>query len=366
MNAIRCRSGWPASPSWPLFGVLAFQAQNLPFFNGGGKIYRADFTEAANLIKTNEVRVAGVKVGTVTSVGLEGNHVLVKFRVRDGVSLGSQTKASIRIKTLVGAEYLALDPEGSGKLDPKTAIPVSRTTPPFDVIPAFQDLATTVNKIDTSQLTKALNVLSSDFSDTAPNVKQTLSGLSRLSNTIASRDQQLQTLLAHAKGVTGVLAGRDTELQQLLVSTDQVLQVLNERHEVISQLLTNTSALATQLTGSGRRQPGGNQPGAHASEDRHRHPECQPGVDLSHAAARRTVRAGLQQHHRQWQVVRHLRRQPRTVRRRRCSFPRACSAGPQASTDCWRASDGRRCRSTSSPRRRWSSPCSCSSRSSPS
>jgi phospholipid/cholesterol/gamma-HCH transport system substrate-binding protein len=232
-----------------LFGVLAFQAQNLPFFNGGGKIYRADFTEAANLIKTNEVRVAGVKVGTVTSVGLEGDHVLVKFRVRDGVSLGSQTKASIRIKTLVGAEYLALDPEGSGKLDPKSAIPVSRTTPPFDVIPAFQDLATTVNKIDTSQLTKALNVLSADFSSTAPNVKQTLSGLSRLSNTIASRDQQLQTLLAHAKGVTGVLAGRDTELQQLLVSTDQVLQVLNQRHEVISQLLTNTSALATQLTG---------------------------------------------------------------------------------------------------------------------
>ncbi len=232
-----------------VFGLLAFQAQNLPFFNGGGKIYRADFTESANLVKTNDVRVAGVKVGTVTSVGLEGDHVVVKFRVHDGISLGSQTKASIRIATLVGREYLALDPEGSGKLDPKTAIPVSRTTPPFDVIPAFQDLATTVNKIDTTQLQKALNVLSADFSDTAPNVKQALTGLSRLSTTIASRDQQLQTLLAHAKGVTGVLAGRDKELQQLLVSTDQVMQVLDQRHQVISQLLQNTSALATQLTG---------------------------------------------------------------------------------------------------------------------
>jgi phospholipid/cholesterol/gamma-HCH transport system substrate-binding protein len=232
-----------------LFGVLAFQAQNLPFFNGGGKIYRADFTEAANLKKTNEVRVAGVKVGTVTSVGLDGDHVLVKFRVRDGVALGSLTKASIRIKTLVGAEYLSLDPEGNGKLDAGTAIPVTRTTPPFDVVPAFQDLATTVDNIDTAQLTKALNVLSADFADTAPNVKQTLSGLSRLSNTIASRDQQLQTLLAHAKGVTGVLAGRDKELQELLVSTDQVLQVLNERRLVITQLLNNTSTLATQLTG---------------------------------------------------------------------------------------------------------------------
>jgi len=232
-----------------LFGVLAFQAQNLPFFNGGGKIYRADFTEAANLKKTNEVRVAGVKVGTVTGVGLQGDHVLVKFRVRDGVALGSLTKASIKIKTLVGAEYLSLAPEGDGKLDPAAAIPVSRTTPPFDVVPAFQDLATTVDTIDTAQLTKALDVLSADFSDTAPNVKQTLSGLSRLSNTIASRDQQLQTLLAHAKGVTGVLAGRDKELQQLLVSTDQVLQVLDARRQVITDLLNNTSTLATQLTG---------------------------------------------------------------------------------------------------------------------
>jgi phospholipid/cholesterol/gamma-HCH transport system substrate-binding protein len=232
-----------------LFGVAAFQAQNVPFFNGGGKIYRANFTESANLKKTNEVRVAGVKVGTVTSVGLDGDHVVVKFRVKDGVKLGQLTKASIRIKTVVGAEYLALDPEGSGKLDPKQAIPTSRTTPPFDVIPAFQGLATNIEAIDTTQLTKALNVLSADFANTAPNVKSALTGLSRLSHTIASRDEQLQTLLQHANGVTGVLANRDTELQQLIVNADQVLQVLDQRRQVISELLVNTSALATQLTG---------------------------------------------------------------------------------------------------------------------
>jgi phospholipid/cholesterol/gamma-HCH transport system substrate-binding protein len=232
-----------------IFGVLAFQASNLPLFNGGGTVYRANFTESANLKKTNEVRIAGIKVGEVTSVGLSGDHVLVKFRVNDGVALGSLTKASIRIRTLVGAEYLALDPQGGGRLDPHTPIPTSRTTPPFDVVPAFQDLAKTAERIDTSQLTKALDVLSSDFADTAPDVKQALTGLTRLSQTIASRDQQLQELLHHANGVTGVLADRDKELQEFLVDADQVLQVLSERRQVISELLRNTSALATQLTG---------------------------------------------------------------------------------------------------------------------
>jgi phospholipid/cholesterol/gamma-HCH transport system substrate-binding protein len=117
------------------------------------------------------------------------------------------------------------------------------------VVPAFQDLAKTVDNIDTAQLSKALNVLSSDFSDTAPNVQSALTGLSRLSQTIASRDQQLQELLGHARGVTGVLAGRDQELQKLLVDTDQVMQVLSARRQVISDLLKNTSTLAQQLTG---------------------------------------------------------------------------------------------------------------------
>lgn len=232
-----------------MFAVLAFKAQDFPLFNGGGSIYKANFSEIANLRKDNEVRIAGVKVGKVTSTSLENDHVLVKFRVAKGTQLGRLTSASIRIKTLVGAEFLALDPEGEGKLNPSTAIPVTRTDPPFDVIPAFQDLATTVGGIDKPQLTKALDTLSDAFSSTPPNVKGALTGLSRLSRTVASRDDALRQLLQHARGVTDVLAARDTTLQQLLVDADKVVQVLQQRKETISALLRNTVSLSQQLSG---------------------------------------------------------------------------------------------------------------------
>lgn len=232
-----------------MFAVLAFQAQNIPLFNGGGSIYKANFTEIANLVKNDDVRVAGVKVGKVTKLTLDNDHVVVDFRVAKGTQLGRLTGASIRIKSLVGKEFIALDPEGSGKLNPKTPIPTTRTVPPFDVIPAFSQFATTVQGIDKPQLTKALDTLAETFSMTPPNVKSSLNGLSRLSNTIASRDDQLQTLLEHARGVTNVLAARDQTLQQLIVDSAKVLEVLDQRRATIRSLLQNTVALSQQLSG---------------------------------------------------------------------------------------------------------------------
>jgi phospholipid/cholesterol/gamma-HCH transport system substrate-binding protein len=228
---------------------LSFHAASLPFLGGGGTVYRADFTQAGNLKKDSEVRIAGVKVGKVISVGLDGDHVLVKFRMKKQSDLGTSTRASIRIKTLVGAEYLAIEPDGPGTLSPATDIPVSRTDSPFAIQDAFGDLSKTVDHIDTDQLAKAFETLSDTFKDTPDNVQAALTGLSRLSKTVASRDQQLQDLLTHAGNVTDVLAKRNAQLTMLISDGDLVLQTLDQRREVINQLLKSTSDLSAQLSG---------------------------------------------------------------------------------------------------------------------
>jgi phospholipid/cholesterol/gamma-HCH transport system substrate-binding protein len=117
------------------------------------------------------------------------------------------------------------------------------------VIPAFQGLANTIEGIDTTQLARALDAVSGAFQDTAPNVKSSLDGLSRLSRAIAARDDELQQLLAHARNVTGVLANRDQELQQLIVDADAVLQVIAARKQIITELLQNIISLSNQLSG---------------------------------------------------------------------------------------------------------------------
>lgn len=211
----------------------------------GGQTYRAEFTEAAGMRPNDEVRVAGVKVGKVLSLDLAGDRVLVRFQV--DTPLGPQTRADIRIKTLLGRKYLSLDPEGNGTLRPGSTIPLSRTTSPYDITDAFQGLATHVGDIDTLQLEKAFTTLADTFRDTPPEVQSTLRGLSRLSRTIASRDSELERLLSHSRGVTQVLAARDRELVAFLADSSLVLDELRRRRAVIEQLLRSTTALSEQL-----------------------------------------------------------------------------------------------------------------------
>jgi phospholipid/cholesterol/gamma-HCH transport system substrate-binding protein len=225
----------------------AFTTDRLPII-GGGQVYKADFTEAAGLQKMDEVRVAGVKVGKVVGIELDGDHVVVSMRIK-GAELGSLTRAEIKIKTVLGRKYLALEPDGDGRLDPGTHIPVSRTRAPFDISPAFQELAQTVGGIDTAQLAKSFTVLADDFRGSAADVKASLQGLSRLSQTIASRDAQLRELLDRAQGVTSVLAERDDDLVVFLEQADLVLKEVTARREAIHRLLVTTTELSEQLTG---------------------------------------------------------------------------------------------------------------------
>lgn len=227
--------------------VVALNADDLPII-GAGTTYTADFTEAAGLKADDEVRVAGVKVGKVTDVELDGAQVKVSFKVKDAW-LGDKTSAAIKIKTLLGQKYLALDPVGDKTLDPGTTIPKERTLSPYDVLDAFRDLSSTVDQINTQQLAQSFDTLSQTLSGTPTEVKGALSGLQQLSDTIAKRDTQLSQLLSNTKQISQTLADRDAELTKLLTDGNQLLDEISQREQAISTLLTGSQELSKQLQG---------------------------------------------------------------------------------------------------------------------
>ena len=226
---------------------LAFNAQSLPLI-GGGTVYKAQFSEAAGLKPDDPVRVAGVKVGKVESLALEDGAVTVAFRVKDAF-VGDRSEAAIKIETVLGAKYMALVPRGSQPLNPDDRIPVARTASPYDVVQAFADLSSTVQDIDTKQLASSFEVLSQTFSETPEEVRTSLQGLARLSDTIASRDAQLRELLSSTRKVTLVLADRNGEFTQLILDSNTLLTEVQKRRELIDSILTSTQDLAKQLSG---------------------------------------------------------------------------------------------------------------------
>jgi len=229
-----------------LLMLLSFNATALPFI-GGGRTYHADFADGGGLKSGDDVRIAGVKVGKVSSVALQGAMVRVGFTINTSATIGDESRADIKIKTLLGQKFIALTPAGAGKLHGD--IPMSRTTTPLDVTEAFIGLGERAGAIDTKQLATAFDTLAATFKDTPPYVHESLRGLERLSTSIASRDNQLKALLADANTVTNTLAQRNAEIAKLINDSNLILQTVYQQRVVIHNLLVDTAAVSKQLSG---------------------------------------------------------------------------------------------------------------------
>jgi len=228
--------------------LAAFRAEDLPLI-GGGDTYYAAFSEAGGLKANDEVRIAGVRVGKVKSVDLDGDHVRVEFLVDRGVDFGSTTAAAIKVKTLLGAMYLSLQPDGGGQLAEGSEIPRQRTSSPYDVVDAFAGLADRSERIDTDQLAQSLNTVAELTENTPEEFQAALRGVSDLSANIAARDEQLNTLLGNLRKVSGVLGDRRQDLVALMRDGDKLFRALVARRQAVSDLLDSSSELSVQLTG---------------------------------------------------------------------------------------------------------------------
>lgn len=228
--------------------LVALNFDRLPFVNQT-QTYKAEVMDAAGLRTGDDVRVAGLKVGQVSDIGLEGEHVLVTFTVDDDVRLGDKTGVDIKTESLLGKRGLRVRPAGAGDIGKNGRIPLAHTTTPYALTDALGDLTTTVDEIDTDVVTDALNSFSENLQDTPEELRGALDGITRLSQSISERDESLRELLARADGTTGVLAERSDQINALVLDANELFSQLDERKQMLNQLIINIGAVSTQLTG---------------------------------------------------------------------------------------------------------------------
>ncbi len=213
----------------------------------GKETYRAEFARAGGMARGDEVRVAGVGVGKVTSLTIRDAKVLVSFRVSDRVKLGRDSRADVKIATLLGTHYLGLTPGGGGPLTDRT-IPIANTSVPFEIQDIVEAGAPALEQLDGAKLRAALRVLADGFRDTPALARETLDNVARLSEVVITRRDQLDRLINQAAAVTANLdANRDTFVD-LLRQASAIFDEVTRRRAAIRELLADTRALAKVLT----------------------------------------------------------------------------------------------------------------------
>ncbi len=213
-------------------GILAVTIANSGVGTTVG--YTARFTDATSVNPGDEVRMSGVRIGQVDSIGVVDRRLAdVKFSVEDKRRLTAGATVTIRYRNLVGQRYLAIDPgpDGPAVLTEGALIPPERTTPALDLTALFNGF---------KPLFQALSP--NDVNQLSFEIVQVLQG----------EGSTIDSLLKHTASLTNTLAGKDDVIGQVVGNLNTVLDTLNSQGDQFDRLVDVTAQLVSGLAGDAK------------------------------------------------------------------------------------------------------------------
>ena len=239
------RIGIAAFAALGVLGVIILAISVIPF---GTKTYHAELAHTAGLRAQEGVQIAGVEVGEVTGLDVVGRHVKVDFTVDKDLRLGSQTKADVKVGTLLGTHYLALTPQGSGTLADDT-IALSRTSVPFNLQDVIDEGTDAVEELDGAKIAESLSVVGDTLKAAGPSLGPAFKGVARVSEVITKRDDQIAELLKASRSISEQLSDSSGDLTELMRQSNLVIEELIDRREDIRDLLSDVSSITATING---------------------------------------------------------------------------------------------------------------------
>ena len=183
------------------------------------------YTDDVNSIRVgDEVRMAGIKVGTVSALKLEPSQVLVTAKIDNDAFVGDQSQVDVRMLTVVGGYYVNLASMGNTPLGQET-IPQSRVTMPYSLIRTLTDTTKITDNVNTKPLNESLNQISQGLSGT--NV------------------QVVATTIDAGNALMSMVDRQRGQVTKILDLSDEYIRALSNYRDQFAQLVRKI-AIATQ------------------------------------------------------------------------------------------------------------------------
>ena len=229
--------------------TFAFYIDRLPFIKQTYKI-EAEFANAAGIQRDNQVRVAGIKVGEVGEVRIEGTKVVAVLEMENGINIPKDAGAAIKLATLLGTKFVGINGEGgSGPfLEDGDVIPLEKTSIPYEIYQASNQGTNVIEDLDGKALNNLLVKLTDVVRAARSDVGHALEGLNELGGQLNSKEADFRALMAGADDLTELLSDEGDEIVRLIDSSNDVLGALAQQREEIQSLLESAKLMSRELT----------------------------------------------------------------------------------------------------------------------
>ncbi|MGV0604840.1 MCE family protein [Mycolicibacterium sp. XJ1904] len=213
--------------------------------------YAAVFTDVFGLREGDDVRMAGVRVGRVESIDLQGKHAKVSFVVQGDQQVLGTTVASVTYQNIVGQRYLGLSLGNLGEpkpLPPRSVIPVEQTDPSFDVgrlLNGYEPLFSVLDPRHADNLTKGvIQSLQGDGASITALVDQT----AQLTDAFAGRDEELGGVITDLNVVVANLARHNDDLDHIVGQAQSVVSTFDARRPELVNAMGSIAKVMRQLS----------------------------------------------------------------------------------------------------------------------
>ncbi|MGH3824269.1 MAG: MCE family protein [Pseudonocardiaceae bacterium] len=232
-------------------GLVALTIANVTLT--GKTNYLVRFSDVSGLLVGDDVRIAGVTVGSVDSIELVDRRVAqVSFSVDSRQRVPASARASVLYRNLLGQRYLSLargpGPVGA-TLPPGGLIPIERTTPPLNLTVLFNGFKPLLTGLDPGQLNRLSWEIVQVLQGQGGTVESLLASTSSLTRDLADRDRVIGELIANLNAVLDTVNARDEQLSALILQLQRLVSGLAADREPIGQAIVSIEALATSTAG---------------------------------------------------------------------------------------------------------------------
>jgi phospholipid/cholesterol/gamma-HCH transport system substrate-binding protein len=220
------------------------------------KSITAFFTTATSVYPGDEVRVSGVKVGTIKSVQPEGTKVKMTMAVDRDVPVPADAKAVIVAQNLIAARYVQLTPayRTSGPTMADGAeIPVDRTATPVEwdeVKTQLMRLATDLgpnSKVSTPSVARFIDSAANALSGNGDKLHQALAQLSGVARTLANGSGNIVEIIQNLQTFVTALRDSNTQIVQFNNRLATLTSVVNDSKSDLDAALTNLSTAVGEV-----------------------------------------------------------------------------------------------------------------------
>lgn len=217
---------------------------------GSATTYRADFTSVSRLKVGQDVRIAGIAVGSVKQIAIDGDHAEVTFTVDKHQQLYTSTRAAIRYQNLTGDRYLEIlsGPGDLTTLPAGATIPMSNTTPALDLDALLGGLRPVLKGLDGAKLNEVSNALIELLQGKGGTLSNVLASTADFTQTLASRDQLIGQTIDNLEAVLRAADEKSTDLNIGIDKLQQLVTTLSSGSDPIANALPPLAAAQHDLT----------------------------------------------------------------------------------------------------------------------